>query len=89
MTFEIKIMNACRRDIRRLQRQGKNLDELYTVVEMLAEGEILPERYRDHNLTGNWRGFRECHIRPNWLLIYKIVEQELQLVRSGSHPELF
>ena len=89
MTLEIKIMNACRRDIRRLQRQGKNLDELYTVVEMLAEGETLPERYRDHNLTGNWRGFRECHIRPNWLLIYKVVEQELQLVRSGSHPELF
>jgi len=89
MTLEIKIMNACRRDIRKLQRQGKNLEELYTVIKMLAEGETLPERYRDHNLTGNWRGFRECHIRPDWLLIYRVVEQELQLTRSGSHSDLF
>ena len=89
MTLEIKIMNACRRDIRKLQRQGKNLEELYTVVKMLAEGETLPERYRDHYLTGNWRGFRECHIRPDWLLIYRIVDQELQLTRSGSHSDLF
>lgn len=89
MTLEINIMNACRRDIRKLQRQGKNLEELYAAVEILAEGNALPDKYRDHNLTGNWRGFRECHIRPDWLLIYRVVEQELQLTRSGSHSELF
>ena len=89
MTLEIKIMNACRKDIRKLTRQGKNLEELYSVIALLAKGEALAGKYKDHQLTGNWKGFRECHIRPDWLLIYRIVENELQLTRSGSHSELF
>ncbi|MFM7854800.1 MAG: type II toxin-antitoxin system YafQ family toxin, partial [Flammeovirgaceae bacterium] len=74
---------------RKLVRQGKNLEELYTVLEMLVMEQPLPVKYRDHMLTGNWRGRRECHIRPDWLLIYKVEEQTLYLERSGSHSELF
>jgi mRNA interferase YafQ len=89
MTLELIQTNAYRRDIRKLVRQGKNLEELYTVLEMLVMEQPLPVKYRDHVLTGNWRGRRECHIRPDWLLIYKIEEQTLYLERSGSHSELF
>jgi len=49
----------------------------------------LEEKYRDHPLTGNWRGYRDCHIQPDWLLIYRIADVELQLIRTGSHAELF
>jgi mRNA interferase YafQ len=89
MTLELIQTNAYRRDIRKLVRQGKNLEELYTVLEMLVIEQPLPIKYRDHVLIGNWRGRRECHIRPDWLLIYKIEEQTLYLERSGSHSELF
>jgi mRNA interferase YafQ len=89
MTLELSQSTAYRRDIRKLVRQGKNLEELYTVIEILVMEQPLPEKYRDHVLTGNWRGRRECHIRPDWLLIYKVEGQTLHLERSGSHSELF
>ena len=80
-----------KKDLKLMAKQGKNLQELNVVVNMLAEGKSLPEKYRDHLLTGNWRHHRECHIGPNWLLIYK---QEnnlliLTLARTGSHSDLF
>ena len=58
---------------------------------MLADGETLPAKYRDHTLTGNYSGFRECHITPDWLLIYEVRESELILVlsRTGTHSDLF
>ena len=64
------------------------LDEAVTI---LANGEKLPEKYHDHELTGNWKEHRECHIQPDWLLIYKLTERELilTLVRTGSHSDLF
>ncbi len=63
---------------------------LETVVELLLDGQTLPEKYRDHQLTGNWKGYRECHIEPDWLLVYKIYEskQILSLVRTGTHSDL-
>ena len=78
-----------RRDIKRLQRQGVDLFPLETAITTLAIPETLAERYRDHALIGNWRGFRECHIQPDWLLIYRLEDDELQLARTGSHAELF
>ncbi len=71
-------------------KRGLPIDELDDVIRKLACGESLPERYRDHLLTGNWRGHRECHIRPNWLLIYKISHRFLilTLVRTGTHADL-
>ena len=62
---------------------------LEAVIETLAEQQLLAPRHRDHPLKGNWRGYRECHIQPDWLLIYRVVGDELQLARTGSHSELF
>lgn len=63
---------------------------LETVVELLLDGQTLPEKYKDHQLTGNWKGYRECHIEPDWLLVYKIYESKLilSLVRTGTHSDL-
>lgn len=67
------------------------LDELNTVVDWLAAGQALPDRNRDHALTGDYIGFRECHIRPDWLLVYRVDGDalELFLFRTGMHSDLF
>lgn len=82
---------AFRRDLKREKRgQHRNLDQIVTdIVRLLAADDALPERNRDHALTGDWIGFRECHIRPDLLLIYEKAEGVLRLVRLGSHNELF
>ena len=88
----IEPTTAFRRDLKREKRgQHRNLDQLVTgIVRLLAADEALPERNRDHALTGDWIGFRECHIRPDLLLIYEKEGQAvLRLVRLGSHSELF
>jgi len=89
VTFDIYQTTQFRRDTRKLKRQGKDLSRLMLIIELLVEGQDLPENNRDHILTGNWSGYRECHIRPDWLLIYKIDEKTLTLERSGSHSDLF
>jgi mRNA interferase YafQ len=83
--------SAFRRDVRRLARQGKDLSKLETVMDLLAEGERLPLKYHDHALTGNEKGFRECHVAPDWLLKYRMRGDVLVLVlvRTGSHADLF
>jgi mRNA interferase YafQ len=78
-----------RRDVRRLEKQGKDLAKLRTVLLLLLEGKPLPSRYRDHALRGDWNGFRDLHIEPDWLLLYRAQGGELQLARTGSHAELF
>ena len=87
--LEIYQTTQFRRDLRKLKRQGKDLARLLTVIELLAEEQELPANYRDHTLTGNWSGYSECHIRPDWLLIYQIDGGSLTLERSGSHSDLF
>jgi len=89
MTREIYQTKAFKRDIRKMVKRAKNLEKLYTVIELLAEGARLPTKYRDHNLTGNWQGCRECHVEPDWLLIYEINDNSLFLERTGSHSDLF
>lgn len=78
-----------KRDVKRMQRQGKELDKLKTVLEMLVKGEPLPAKYRDHVLVGQYRGTRECHLEADWLLIYELAETEIVLVRTGAHSDLF
>ncbi len=78
-----------KKDYKRLKRQAKDLCKLRTVVEKLVAGEPLDDRYKDHPLIGTWRGFRDCHIEPDWLLIYQVTEDALILARTGSHSELF
>jgi mRNA interferase YafQ len=77
------------KDIKRLQKQGKDMRKFKVVIDQLLTGQPLPSRYRDHALTGNWAGFRDCHIEPDWLLIYQITATELILARSGSHSDIF
>jgi mRNA interferase YafQ len=89
MPLKIRQAARFRRDVKRLRRQGVDLAKLQAVVVTLAAQEPVDEQYRDHALVGNWRGFRECHIQPDWLLIYRVEGEELQLARTGSHAELF
>jgi mRNA interferase YafQ len=78
-----------KRDYKLAKKQGKNLDELRSVVEKLAGHIPLPPRNRDHNLSGRWHKHRECHITSDWLLIYRFDGEDLILERTGSHSELF
>jgi mRNA interferase YafQ len=78
-----------RRDVKRSQRRGKDMRKLRELILLLLAGDTLPERYMDHPLKGNWKGYRDVHIEPDWLLIYRVAADELHLVRTGSHADLF
>ena len=80
-----------RRDLRRMRRRGKAIGKMQAVVTLLVNEEPLPARNRDHRLVGDWNDCRECHIEPDWLLIYKTDTEEatLTLVRTGTHSDLF
>ena len=73
------------------KKQGKDLEKLFVVIDKLAAGKILEPKYRDHELTGNYKGTRECHIEPDWLLVYEYYNNVLVLMlyRIASHSELF
>ena len=77
------------RDIKRLIKRGKNLSKLRKVVTLLATDEILDAKYRDHSLVGQWKPARDCHIEPDWILIYTVTETTLRLERTGTHSDLF
>ena len=81
--------NQFKKDVKRLKKQGKDFEKLKSVIDALSEGTVLDEFYRDHKLTGNYQDARECHIEPDWLLIYETYEEIIKLRRSGSHAELF
>ena len=89
MALALLTTTAFERDLKRISRQGRDLDKLEAVVNLLQEQEPLPVRCRPHPLRGNWIGHWDCHIQPDWLLLYKLTETELTLVRTGSHAELF
>ena len=91
MKYEVKFTNQFKRDLKLAKKQNKGLDELFEVVSILADGGTLEARYRDHDLSGNYKGTRECHIEPDWLLVYEIRDKVLVLMlyRLGTHSELF
>jgi mRNA interferase YafQ len=78
-----------RRDIRRARRRGKDMPKLRDVLSLLIAAEPLPPRLNDHPLTGDWGGYRDCHIEPDWLLLYKIDGNDLILARTDTHADLF
>ncbi len=90
MKYELVMTSRFRKDVKRMIKRGLSLDELEQVLDWLADGITLESKYRDHDLSGNYAGFRECHIRPNWLLIYMVEEEKLILTatRTGSHSDL-
>ena len=78
-----------KRDVKLAQKRGKDMSKLRELILLLMEGEALPPRYRDHSLQGEWKHFRDSHIEPDWLLIYRIEGNDLYLVRAGTHSDLF
>ncbi|MBA3018668.1 MAG: type II toxin-antitoxin system YafQ family toxin [Desulfobacteraceae bacterium] len=78
-----------KRDYKRIKKQNKDLDKLRVVIEKLAACKRLDSKYKDHQLFGNWKGHRDCHIEPDWILIYRTDNDKLFLERTGSHSELF
>jgi len=91
MKYSIERTAQFKRDFKLAEKQGLDMTELAKVITILANGDKLPDKYRDHELQGNYKGYRECHIEPDWLLIYKISSNilVLSLVRTGSHSRLF
>lgn len=87
----IRYHNKFKKDYKLAQKRGYNMDKLRAVIEMLQQEIPLPERYCDHDLSGNYEGCRECHIQPDWLLIYELEHNELELIltRTGTHSDLF
>ena len=89
MALQIERSSQFKRDYKRMKRQGADLNQLLAVIRQLVNMEQLEQRLHDHALQGNWRGYRECHIEPDWLLIYKVDGNVLRLGRTGSHSTLF
>jgi len=91
MKYEVKFTIQFKKDIKLALKQGKDTEKLFAVIEKLANGEVLEPKFRDHDLTGNYKGCRECHVEPDWLLIYEFMGDVLVLVlyRIGSHSALF
>ena len=76
-------------DLKRQKRRGRNVEDLVAVVEFLAEEGSLPSHYHPHRLSREWSGVGECHIDADWLLVYVVTEDEVLLIRTGSHADLF
>lgn len=87
--FQPIYTNSFAKDIKLAQKRGKNIDKLKKIIELLVNKEPIPPKFRDHNLVGNFIGRRECHIGPDWLLIYKIDKDEIIFERTGTHSDLF
>lgn len=89
--YIVKPSGRFKKDLKVIAKRGYDIDLLTNAIKLLAAGATLPERYQDHALTGNWTNYRECHITPDWLLIYKIDKDILilTLTRTGSHSDLF
>jgi mRNA interferase YafQ len=81
--------NQFKRDYKRAKKRGRDISKLLEMVTRLASGEKLEPRHKDHTLGGEYSDCRECHIEPDWLLIYRFSEEELVLIRTGSHSDLF
>lgn len=89
--YKITATNQFKKDYKKAKKRGFNIKKLEFIVDVLSKGKELEPKYKDHSLIGNYIGYRECHIEPDWLLIYKIQQDMLVLVlaRTGSHSDLF
>ena len=89
MRYDIQRTALFKKDYKRVQKRGYNIELLKEVITLLAKGEELPLKNRDHALSGDWEGYRECHIQSDWLLIYRIIDDKLilSLTRTGTHGD--
>lgn len=91
MKYEVKPSNQFKKDLKLAAKRGYKIELITDVIKKLANGEVLDSKYKDHQLSGNFGSYRECHILPDWLLIYRINNGELilYLTRTGTHGDLF
>ena len=91
MKYKIQYSTKFKKDLKLAKKRGLDLEELKFVIDELAKGNKLDDKYKDHDLHGDWEGYRECHIEPDWLLVYQLYNDEviLYLVRTGMHSDLF
>ncbi len=91
MKYTVKFTNQFKKDLKKAKKQNRPIEEMFIVIDILSRGEKLPIKYKDHSLIGNYKNARECHIQPDWLLIYEYIENVLvlSLNRIGTHSELF
>jgi mRNA interferase YafQ len=87
--YSIIPTTAFTKDSKKAFKRSKKVSKLKNVIELIASGNELPAKYRNHKLVGNWTPKWECHIEPDWLLIYEVVDGDLILYRTGSHSDLF
>ena len=89
--YNVKPTTKFQKDLKKIKKRGYNISLLTEVIKILASGMSLPEKNRDHALSGNFSKYRECHISPDWLLIYEIDNDDLILIltRTGTHSDLF
>lgn len=89
--YTVKPTTQFKKDFKLVMKRGLKIELLEEVIATLAMGETLPEKHKDHALTGNWIGHRECHILPDWLLVYRVEDGVLVLTlsRTGTHSDLF
>ena len=90
MIYKLALTSRFNKDLKKILKRGYAMQELHNVINLLQSGINLPSKYRDHALGGNWTGHRECHVKPDWLLIYKVENEVLvlTLVRTGSHSDI-
>ena len=91
MKYIVKYTGRFQKDYKKLVKRILDVSKVHEAIEILASGNVLPGKYHDHALSGNYQGARECHIGPDWLLIYSIADETLvlELLRTGSHSDLF
>ncbi len=91
MKYDIRFTNQFKKDVKLAKKQGKDINKLFLLINTLANRDTLEEKFCDHDLSGNFKGCRECHLEPDWLLIYEICDDVLVLIlnRVGSHSQLF
>jgi len=87
----LKATGQFRKDYKRIRKRGYDILQLKSVIDILCSGKPLDPKYRNHTLSGSWSGYQECHIQPDWLLVYRIEQENLilSLSRTGSHSDLF
>lgn len=89
MKYEVKYSNQFKRDLKLAKKQNRSLDKLYELINILANGGTLDAKHCDHELSGKYKGTRECHVEPDWLLVYEVIDKVLVLMlyRLGTHSE--
>ena len=87
--LQIRYLTQFKKDFRCMEKRGKDVQKLRTVIAKLVLGEPLDAKHKDHPMLGQYTGTRECHISPDWILIYAVIGNELRLIRTGSHSDLF